>query len=312
MQPLVIASSLPASFNDKVEAHPGVGRLIRLDGEPWHVPAEATVLLSFQSHWKSAPAAMPADWPGTLDWVQIVSAGLDTFPAWSMGVRLMSRGVGAQSPAIAEYALGAVMAHEKRLFDAQPTCPEEWKAHRMGTVAGKTLGVAGLGSIGLEAARLALANGMKVLAVRRRSGDAPQGVEVVVDLGELVERSDHLVLALPKTPETIGCINADVLGRARPGLHLINIARGELIDQDALLAALENGRVGAVTLDVTSPEPLPAGHPFWSHPGIRLTPHVAGVSETTNDRMVAVILDNIDRYLAGQPLLGPVDREAGY
>lgn len=312
MQPLVIASSLPSSFNDKVEAHPGVGRLIRLDGAPWQVPAEATVLLSFQSSWKAAPAAVPADWPGALDWVHVASAGLDTFPAWSMGVRLMTRGVGAQSPIIAEYILGAVMAHEKRLFDTRPTCPAEWKAHGMGSVAGKTLGVAGLGSIGQAAARLALANGMEVLAVRRRAGEAPNGVTFVADLGELAARSDHLALALPKTPQTVGCIDADVLGRARPGLHLINIARGDLICDDALLAAMDDGRVGAATLDVTLPEPLPEGHPFWTHPRIRLTPHVAGVSEVTNDRMVAVILDNIDRYRAGQPLVGPIDREAGY
>ena len=119
--------------------------------------------------------------------------------------------------------------------------------------------------------------------------------------------SDHLVLALPLTEETRGVVNAEMLATAKPGLHLINVARGPLIDQEALVAALDAGTIAAATLDVATPEPLPAGHPFYSHPAIRLTPHVSGMSEDNEDRLTARLLDNLDRFLEGKPVPGIVD-----
>lgn len=315
--PLIVASSLPEALNTQIAAHPRVGRLIALTGAPWEVPPEADVLMTYQLQWKAAPESAPTGWPGGIGLLQIASAGLDTFPRWALDVPQVARGVGAQSPAIAEFVLASVMAHEKRLFDARSRSPEEWLKLsadlEQGTVQGKVLAIAGLGSIGQELAGMALAVGMEVVALRRRpGGTAPGGVRLVPDLRDLVAEADHLALCLPKTPQTIRCIDEKVLAAARPGMHVINIARGELIDDDALRAALESGRVSAATLDVTNPEPLPEGHPFWTHPRIRLTPHVSGRGDASKARIAALLLENIERFCTGAPLLGVVDREAGY
>jgi phosphoglycerate dehydrogenase-like enzyme len=125
-------------------------------------------------------------------------------------------------------------------------------------------------------------------------------------------RSDHLVIAAPLTQETRGIFDAAVFASAKPGLHLINVARGEIIDQAALLAALDSGHVAATTLDVTAPEPLPAGHPFYAHPKVRLTPHSGWTSDENADRLTEKLLGNLDRFLAGKPLLDVVNIERGY
>jgi len=154
---------------------------------------------------------------------------------------------------------------------------------------------------------------MSVIAFRRSSWTSEtDGVEAVSGIGELMERSDHLVLAMPATPLTKNMVGTDALARAKPGLHLINIARGALIDQEALLAALDEGRLGAATLDVTTPEPLPAGHRLYSHPKVRLTPHVAWEGSGNAARFNRIVMRNLDAYVAGQPLENLVDQKQGY
>lgn len=306
-QNITIASSLPENFCAEIEAHPGVSEVTRLPGKPWDVPPASDALFTYQSQWKDAPQTAPAGWPGNLKWMQIASAGMDTFPDWAFLVPRVSRAVDVQSPAIAEYVVAAVMAHEKRFFDPPMSGPDDWKEKPIGGVAGKVLGIAGYGSIGKEVARRAEALGMEVVALRRNPAPpAIRSPRFVSGLKELVGEVDHLVICLPKTEETIRSIEAEVLVRARRGLHLINIARGEIVDDTALLAALDEGILSAATLDVTSPEPLPAGHPFWTHPRIRLTPHISGISKETTERMASLLKANIDRFLAGDALVGQV------
>lgn len=313
MSSLVIASTLNEQQNALLAAHPSRPTLIALgDRAPWDPPPEARALFTYQTQWKKAPSEQPANWPANLTWLQVASAGLDTFPPWIHRVPLVTRGVGVQSTAMAEYVVAAVLAHEKRLTTPRLAGPADWRARPLGAIAGKRLGMAGFGAIGSEVARLAAPLGLRLAAVRRTMGALPDGVTAMTSLAELAAWADHLVLAMPLTGETRGALNDAVFESVRPGLHLINVSRGALIDDAALLRALAAGRVGAATLDVTNPEPLPEGHPFYSHPAVRLTPHESGAAEDGEERLARRLRANLEAYLAGEMPAGRVDPLSGY
>ncbi|MES2496070.1 MAG: NAD(P)-dependent oxidoreductase [Pseudomonadota bacterium] len=182
-----------------------------------------------------------------------------------------------------------------------------------GPVAGATTGIVGLGSIGTEVARRAIGNDMNVVAVRRRPGTSGvEGVALVTDLPALFAASDHVVLALPDRAATRGIVDARLLSSAKPGLHLINVGRGTAIDHDALIAVLDRGLVGRATLDVTAPEPPPEGSRLYTHPAIRLTPHLASNFVHARPGLRDLILSNYTRVIDGQKPFGLVDPALGY
>jgi phosphoglycerate dehydrogenase-like enzyme len=153
---------------------------------------------------------------------------------------------------------------------------------------------------------------MRVIANRRTSRPSPlPGIELV-GFDALLARSDHLVIAAPDTRDTHHVIGRDALTRAKPGLHLVNVARGGLVDQDALRAALDDGRVSLASLDTVDPEPLPGGHWLYTHPRVRLSPHCSWAGPGALDRLLDPFLANLARWLAGEPLEGLVDVELGY
>jgi phosphoglycerate dehydrogenase-like enzyme len=206
--------------------------------------------------------------------------------------------------------LAAILSAEKHIpavwqDETAPSAP-------IGTLLDRTLGIVGLGEIGNAIAHRALAFGMRVIATRRTDRPSPNTDVSLVTLDELLAKSDHIALTLPATPATRHCINASALAQLQPGAHIVNVARGSLIDDDALLTAIDDGHVGLATLDVTDPEPLPATHPFKSHPRIRLSPHVSARDPHGLGRLVDRFASNYHRYLAGRELLGVVDLEAGY
>ncbi|MFT8422112.1 MAG: NAD(P)-dependent oxidoreductase [Gluconacetobacter sp.] len=254
--------------------------------------------------------------------MQIASAGVDGFPSWLLDGRIVTCGRGDAAVPIAEYVLMALLLRAKRLEVLRPDGPEDWirdavatrDVTPLGSLEGQVLGVAGYGAIGRAVAARARAFGLRVLAWRRAAwSDGGDGLaESVGSLAELAARVDHLVLALPLTPETAGCVDAEVLARARPGLHLVNVARGALVDHAALLSALNRGQVGFATLDVTSPEPLPAGHPFYIHPAVRLTPHVSWSGPAVRANFARKLVENIESFLDGRPLRDVVDATRGY
>jgi phosphoglycerate dehydrogenase-like enzyme len=247
-------------------------------------------------------------------WIHVLGAGIDGFPLDAVGDRALTCSRGASAPAIAEFVLAAMLAFEKRL----PGCwitepPDQWNAGSLGGLEGRTLGLIGLGAIGTEVARRALAFDMDVVALRRSDRPAPlAAITRATDLGSLLASSDHVVVAAPATTRTQRLLDAAAFDRVRRGVHLVNVARGTLVDNDALLAALDDGRVGRATLDVVDPEPLPAGHRFYAHPGVRLTPHISWSSPKSLVRTMDLFVDNVDRYRSGRPLLGAVDLEEGY
>ncbi len=286
---------------------------------PWTRAGEVDVLFTGpRNGWRDAPGEAPAGWPGRLQWVHLASAGIDFFPPWLLDVPLVTCSRGVAAVPIAEYVLAAILTHEKHWSTLQVDGAKRWRdtfqrvdRQPSGSLRGRALGIAGYGAIGREVARLGEAFGMQVTVLRR--GGAPvEGVHSVASIEQLLAASDHLVLALPITPETQHLVNAATLAHARPGLHLVNIARGALVDQQALLHALDEGHLSGATLDVTDPEPLPEGHRLYRHPRVRLTPHVSWAAQDAGEATARKFVANLSRFLAGQPLEDVVDRARGY
>jgi len=263
--------------------------------------------------WREAPAAAPEVWTQRRRWVQTMSAGVDVFPRWLLEVSDLSCGKGIASVAIAEYVLASILAFEKRLHAVTVTGAAQWQVHSLGGLSGKTIGIVGYGTIGREVARRAVAFDMVVKAVRRSAWDgSDQFATPAENIEALIEMADHLVIAVPVTVETRQLIDARLLARARPGLHLINVSRGALVDQDALVSALHKGTLAGATLDVTNPEPLPDGHPLYSFANVRITPHVSWSDPSYDQKFTAKLMDNFDRYLSGRPLVDLVIAQRGY
>ncbi|HEY4928457.1 MAG TPA: NAD(P)-dependent oxidoreductase [Acidimicrobiales bacterium] len=247
-------------------------------------------------------------------WVHILGAGADGFPFEVLGDRVLTCSRGAGAPAIAEFVLATMLAFEKRLPESWVTePPEAWNTAQLGGLEGRTLGLVGLGAIGTAVARRALAFDMDVAAVRRSTAPSPvDGVTLAADLRFLLGRSDHVVVVAPATRATRRLLDDAAFAHVRPGAHLVNVARGSLIDQDALVRALDDGRVARASLDVVDPEPLPAGHPLYAHPAVRLSPHISWSSPRTGARTISLFADNLERYRRGADLHGMVDVQAGY
>ena len=272
--------------------------------------AEADVLATLAD----GPEGMARALTDRVRWIHVLGAGIDGFPLDVVGDRVLTSSRGAAAPAIAEFVLAAMLAFEKQLPETwieEP--PARWNSANLGGLAGRTLGVVGLGAIGTEVARRALAFEMDVVGLRRRAGPAPlPSVALAPDLPALLRVSDHVVVAAPATARTHRLFDDDSLQHVKRGAHFVNVARGSLVDQEALVRALDDGRIVRASLDVVDPEPLPSGHPLFVHRRVRLSPHVSWSSPTTVLRTFERFTDNLARYQAGRPLLGVVDLEEGY
>jgi phosphoglycerate dehydrogenase-like enzyme len=252
--------------------------------------------------------------PPTIPWVHVFGTGVDGVPDEVFDGRVVTCSRGAGAVPISEFVLATMLAFEKDLpgvWVSEP--PEHWSLARLGGLDGRRLAVLGLGGIGSAVARLGLAFGMEVRGLRRTGApSAVPGVELVADPVSLVEGAHHVVVAAPSTPSTFHIVNADLLAAMPEGVHLVNIARGALVDQEALRHALDTGQVARASLDTCEPEPLPAGHWLYTHPRVRLSPHVSWSSPAMADRIVELFMDNLRARAAGQPLAGVVDPAERY
>lgn len=248
-------------------------------------------------------------------WVHVIGTGVDAFPLHLLRDQTLTCSRGGSAVPIAEWVLAMMLAFEKHLPDAwihQPP-PTRWGLGALGTLQGKVLGLVGFGSIAQAVAERALPFGMRIRAVRRSQAAAEQAaVEIVTDLTDLVASADHLVIAAAATEATRHLINEKIFAVMKRGTHLVNVARGTLVNQDALRSALDQERVAMASLDAVDPEPLPDGHWLYTHPRVRLSPHVSWSMPGAAERLMQTFIDNVHRYRAGEPLLGVVDREAGY
>ncbi|HEX6135084.1 MAG TPA: D-2-hydroxyacid dehydrogenase [Longimicrobiales bacterium] len=269
--------------------------------------------------------------PRRLRWIHTGAAGVRSLlqPELVASDIVLTNSAGVHAEPIAESVIG-MMLHFARGFDhaVRGQARAEWRAdlYERGEsgvreLSGATLGIVGYGGIGRAVARRARALGMRVAALRRRSAGTARdgeddGVAEVIGgphaLPRLLEQSDVLVLTAPSTRDTRGMIGARELARLPDGAVLINVARGDLIDEPALLDALRTGGLRGAGLDVFTTEPLPPESPLWQLPNVLITPHVSATSPHFWEREGELILDNLDRYLDGRVLRNVVDPSAGY
>jgi phosphoglycerate dehydrogenase-like enzyme len=264
-----------------------------------------------------------------LSWVHSASAGVEralTPAARERGV-VITNARGVFSRPIAEYVLMMMLAVSRRLPGLLELQRERtWQPLEGRELRDMTVGIVGLGSIGRAVGALATAFGCRVVATRRRpdessspGGDELSFGEAMLErvggpetLPALLAESDFVVLATPLTPDTENMIDADTLAGMKPGAWLINVARGRLIDEHALLRALRDGPIGGAILDTFRDEPLPESSPFYDLPNVIVTPHTSWSSARVLDRSVELFCDNLRRYAAGESLLNVVDPRQGY
>ncbi|MFF3438846.1 D-2-hydroxyacid dehydrogenase [Streptosporangium sp. NPDC002721] len=268
-----------------------------------------------------------------LSWVQLDTSGCDHVKGtelWSSGIPITTIG-GVSPKPLAEYVLMMILAHAHHLPEIiglqgrshWPDLNYRWNRLMPRPIPGSTVGVVGYGRIGKEIGRLAHAFGMRVIGMRRglpregerfsdSAGEAPAEVTGPEGLHSLLARSDYVVLTVPHTDETHHLLDAEAFDRLKPGAVLINAARGGVVDEEAMLAALRSGRLGYAALDVFAEEPLPESSPFWRESDVLITPHVAGFAPGYHDQVRTLFTENLRRLIAGEPLLNLVDRKAGY
>jgi phosphoglycerate dehydrogenase-like enzyme len=261
-----------------------------------------------------------------LRWVQSPAAGVGSlmFPELLSSPVVITSARGIRARAIAEHVLGVTIALARQLPSAiRAQIAHRWAQEELEgaavdvrTLQGQRMGIVGLGAIGLELVKIAAPFGFRVSAIRRRAGEPrPEGVDSVWPpdrLPDLLAQSDVVVLAAPHTPETKRLIGKRELDRIRRGALLVNIARGKLVDDDAVIEALRDGRLGGAALDVFSEEPLDPASPYWDLPNVIITPHTSGAMKDYWTPLVALFADNLRRFEKGEPLRNVVDKNAGY
>ncbi len=256
-----------------------------------------------------------ADRAPRLRFIQSISAGTDQYDKELIrrrGIHLASA-QGVNANAVAEHGMALILAMLRRLPEAvRNQDRRQWRGmigdptEREDELAGKTMLVVGLGRIGGRLARLGRAFGLTVLGVRRDPAAGGEGADEVHGLSSLTHlcgRADIVALTCPLTPETTGLVGAAALAAMRPGALLVNLARGRVVDEPALIEALRAGRLRGAALDVTAEEPLPAESPLWALPNVLITPHSAGETRAYEDNVIDLLLENLGRLARGETAL---------
>ncbi|MYE02643.1 MAG: D-2-hydroxyacid dehydrogenase [Alphaproteobacteria bacterium] len=247
----------------------------------------------------------------TVKWLQTFNAGLD-HPGYraiaARGIRIGASS--AQAVAISEYVFAHVLDLYQGLAERRAAQEAgEWKRLPFREVAGTTWLMVGYGNIGREIGRRADAFGARVVGVRRGAAPAPHADEIIAmnDLADRLGGADVVVLCCPHSSETDRLVDAGFLAAMKQGAVLVNVARGGVVEDAALLAALDSGKVGAAVLDVFEPEPLPRSSPYWTHPSVRLTGHCSFAGNGTRSRADDLFIANLPRYAGGEALVNEVD-----
>ncbi|MDJ0927680.1 MAG: D-2-hydroxyacid dehydrogenase [Gammaproteobacteria bacterium] len=287
------------------------------EAEALPVMKEATALMGYCS-------ARLLDAGPQVRWVQAYSSGAErcvVLPRIADGQILLTNMQRISGPEIAEHVIGMLLTFTRGLNGyARAQASGEWQPElipmsQRWELTGRTMLVVGLGGIGTEVARRASALGMEVIAVRASGRPGP---DFVAEVGRpdallaMAGRADAVANTVPLTPLTRGMFDAGVFDAMPAHAYFLNVGRGGTVVTDDLVAALRGGAIAGAGLDVTDPEPLPAGHPLWSMPNVIITPHVSAGSDLVRERLFAVAKENLRRYVAGDPLVSVVDPERGY
>jgi phosphoglycerate dehydrogenase-like enzyme len=285
--------------------------------------------------WQAIP--LPENAPN-LRWVQLHSAGADAILQHTLYLQsdvMFTTANGIHAIPLAEYVMAQVLAfahHLPRMFEDKASSKwtkGRWSRYVPSELHGATLGIVGYGSIGRHVARLAQAFGMRVLAIKRDvrhladdrytvpgigdpDGDLPDRIYPPQALHSFLSECDYVVLTVPLTSQTHHLVDTAALAAMKSGAVLINIARGDVVDEQALVAALDQGKIGGAALDVFAGEPLPEDHPLWKLPNVIISPHIGGFTPHYDDRATDIFAENLRRYVAGEPLLNVVNRDREY
>jgi len=280
--------------------------------------AEADAIMSWGAK-RDVMAELLAGAP-KLRWIHSRSAGLDglLFPELVESTVPLTNGRGVFSQSLGEFVIGAVLFFAKDMRRMLRSQKEgRWDQFDVLEIRGQTLGIIGYGDIGRAIARRAKALEMNVLAMRRRPELSADDSNVSEMFGfgrkkEMIQRCDYVVSALPLTPETKDFVGAEDFAAMKPDAVFMNVGRGPVVDEPALIEALQKGRIKGAALDVFAVEPLPAGHPFYEMENVLMSAHCAdNTSEWLNDAM-RFFYQNLERFIKGEPLLNIVDKKAGY
>jgi phosphoglycerate dehydrogenase-like enzyme len=270
--------------------------------------------------WRAHRELLEPAWPSAdrLRWIQTASAGVDAllFPELVESDVIVTNASGIFDAAIAEWVVGMVVLFAKgvlRVLDRQRR--HEWLHELTEPVSGKRMLVVGVGGIGRAVGRDALALGMQIRGVGRRTRPNDEVFGVVLGTDELDEAlgwADYVVDVLPGTPETRHLFDAGAFSAMRPGARFLNVGRGSTVDEDALVEAVRSGRLSGAALDVFEQEPLPADSPLWDLPNVVVFPHMSGDYAGWRESVVELFLENLGRFARGEPLRNVVDKRLGY
>jgi len=252
---------------------------------------------------------------GKLKFIQSISSGMDQYSKEQLaakGVRLASA-AGVNARAVAEHALALILAVARRLPEARDNQHKKmWRGmlgdltQREDELGGKTLLIVGIGRIGSHLAKLAKAFDMKVVGIRRDPAQGANGADSIHGMAELVKlvpQADVVALTCALTPETTGLMSAAAFAAMKPSAVFVNVARGKVADEAALIKTLQANRIWAAAIDVTADEPLPANSPLWSMPNVFITPHTAGETRAYEDNVLDILMENLDRLWRGEKVL---------
>lgn len=270
--------------------------------------------------WDFFSAALENAWPRAraLKWVHVAAAGVDTvlFEKFRQSDVVLTNAHGLFDGAIAEFVLANILAHDKDLHTTGTLQrAHEWKHRETRRTAGSTALVIGTGGIGRNIARLLRAVGLEVRGAGRRASTDDPDFGIVVSSAALVENvgwADNIVVVAPLTDETRGLLDAGVFGAMKKSAHVLNVARGPLVDEAALLSALRTGQIAAATLDVFVEEPLLATNPLWDAPGVTISAHMSGDVVGWRDGLAEQFTANVLRWVHGDDLVNVVDKALGY
>ncbi len=270
--------------------------------------------------WNSSPEQFPESLPSTVKWVQLASAGVESW--FDAGILEkyplveFTSAAGAYACTVAEHALSLLLAGVRALPEHLEA--RTWKQSQfmkqVGTLRGSTVTIVGAGGIGRALIPMLTALGAEVVAVNRSGSPVPGAVRTlpVIQLDEVWSATDHVVVAAPATPATRHLIGSAELSRLKTHSWVINVARGSLIDTDALVSAIDTGAIGGAGLDVTDPEPLPDGHRLWDLTNAIVTPHDSNPPHLREDAYADHVAANVARFVAGEELIARVDPLRGY